>query len=154
MLLVVYYFCLPNQLFKDPTSTVITSSNNALLGAQIAKDGQWRFPENDSISEKFKTCIIQFEDEYFYKHPGFNPVSIFKALRDNIKSGEVKRGGSTITQQVIRLSRKGTKRTYFEKFIEIIYGSFKALKKGGHVFMPMLDLSLDYKRHYKEETRN
>ncbi|WP_034042529.1 penicillin-binding protein 1C [Wocania ichthyoenteri] len=119
-LLIVYYFCLPNQLFKDPTSTVITSSNNELLGAQIAKDGQWRFPENDSIPEKFKTCIIQFEDEYFYKHPGFNPISIFKALRDNIKSGEVKRGGSTITQQVIRLSRKGTKRTYFEKFKEII----------------------------------
>lgn len=120
VLLIVYYFCLPNRLFKDPTSTVITSSNNELLGAQIAKDGQWRFPENDSIPEKFKTCIIQFEDEYFYKHPGFNPISIFKALRDNIKSGEVKRGGSTITQQVIRLSRKGTKRTYFEKFKEII----------------------------------
>ncbi len=119
-LLIAYYFCLPNPLFKDPTSTVITSSNNELLGAQIAKDGQWRFPENDSVPEKFKTCIIQFEDEYFYKHPGFNPISIFKALRDNIKSGKVKRGGSTITQQVIRLSRKGTQRTYFEKFKEII----------------------------------
>ena len=50
---------------------------------------------------------ILFEDEYFYKHPGFNPVSIFKALQDNISSEEVKRGGSTLTQQVIRLSRKG-----------------------------------------------
>ena len=119
-LLIAYYFCLPKQLFNDPTATVITSSNNELLGAHIAKDGQWRFPENDSISEKFKTCIIQFEDEYFYKHPGFNPVSIFKALRDNLKSGKVKRGGSTITQQVIRLSRKGQKRTYFEKVIEIV----------------------------------
>ena len=118
--LLVYYFCLPKQLFKDPTATVITSFNNELLGAQIAKDGQWRFPENDSIPEKFKTCIIQFEDEYFYKHPGFNPISIFKALRENIKSSKVKRGGSTITQQVIRLSRKGQKRTYFEKFKEII----------------------------------
>ncbi|MBE9491172.1 MAG: penicillin-binding protein 1C [Bacteroidetes bacterium] len=119
-LLVAYYFCLPKQLFKVPTATVITSSNNELLGAQIAKDGQWRFPHNDSIPEKFKTCIIQFEDEYFYKHPGFNPVSMFKALRDNIKSGKVKRGGSTITQQVIRLSRKGQSRTYFEKLKEII----------------------------------
>nr|WP_233192479.1 penicillin-binding protein 1C [Gaetbulibacter sp. 4G1] len=131
MLLLAYYFCLPNQLFKDPTSTVITSSNNELMGAQIAKDGQWRFPENDSIPKKFKTCIIQFEDEYFYKHPGFNPISIYKALRDNIKSGKVKRGGSTITQQVIRLSRKGTQRTYFEKFKEIILATrleFRASK--------------------------
>ncbi len=120
MSLIAYYFCLPNQLFKDPTATVITSNNDELLGALIAKDGQWRFPQNDSVPEKFQTCIIHFEDEYFYKHPGFNPVSIFKALRDNIKSGEVKRGGSTITQQVIRLSRKGQSRTYFEKIKEII----------------------------------
>lgn len=118
--LVVYYFCLPSQLFKDPTATVITSSNNELLGAMIAKDGQWRFPHNDSLPEKFKICIVQFEDEYFYKHPGFNPVSIFKALRENINSGEVKRGGSTLTQQVIRLSRKNQSRTYFEKIREII----------------------------------
>ncbi|NJX14154.1 penicillin-binding protein 1C [Tamlana crocina] len=120
VLLMAYYFCLPKQLFKDPTATVITSKNDELLGAQIAKDGQWRFPHNDSIPEKFKTCIIQFEDEYFYKHPGFNPVSIFKALRENLKSDGIKRGGSTITQQVIRLSRKGNNRTYFEKAIEII----------------------------------
>ncbi|MGG5488189.1 penicillin-binding protein 1C [Gaetbulibacter sp. PBL-D1] len=120
VLLIAYYFCLPKQLFKDPTATVITSKNDELLGAKIAKDGQWRFPHNDSIPEKFKTCIIQFEDEYFYKHPGFNPVSIFKALRENLKSDGIKRGGSTITQQVIRLSRKGKNRTYFEKAIEII----------------------------------
>ena len=106
LVLIVYYFCLPRQLFKDPTATVITSKNNALLGAQIARDGQWRFPQNDSVPEKFKTCIVQFEDEYFKFHPGFNPVSIFKAFKDNLKSGNVKRGGSTITQQVIRLSRK------------------------------------------------
>ena len=118
--LIAYYVCLPNPLFKDPTATVITSSNNELLGAQIAKDGQWRFPHNHRIPEKFKTCIVQFEDEYFYKHPGFNPISIFKALRDNAKSGTVKRGGSTITQQVIRLSRKGQSRTYFEKLKELI----------------------------------
>ncbi|WP_299333302.1 penicillin-binding protein 1C [uncultured Psychroserpens sp.] len=120
ILLIMYVFCLPGELFKDPTATVITSKTNELLGAQIASDGQWRFPHNDSIPEKFKTCIIQFEDEYFYDHPGFNPISIAKALSDNISSGEVKRGGSTLTQQVIRLSRKGQARTYFEKIKEII----------------------------------
>lgn len=131
IILIAYYFCLPKQLFKEPTATVITSNNNELLGAQIAKDGQWRFPQNNSVPEKFKTCIIQFEDEYFYKHLGFNPISIFKALRDNLKSSEVKRGGSTITQQVIRLSRKGQSRTYFEKLKEIILATrleFRASK--------------------------
>ncbi len=119
LLLIVYYFCLPKQLFKNPTATVITSQNNELLGAMIAKDGQWRFPQNDSVPDKFKTCIVHFEDEYFYKHPGFNPVSIFKALKENISSGTVKRGGSTLTQQVVRLSRKNP-RTYLEKAKEIV----------------------------------
>ena len=120
VLLIVYYFCLPKKLFKDPTATIITSQSNELLGALIADDGQWRFPANNTVPEKFKTCILQFEDEYFYQHPGFNPVSIFKALKDNLSSGSVKRGGSTLTQQVIRLSRKGQSRTYFEKLKELI----------------------------------
>jgi penicillin-binding protein 1C len=119
-LLIVYYFCLPQLLFKDSTATVITSSSNELLGALIADDEQWRFPATDSVPEKFKICILQFEDEYFYKHPGFNPISIFKALKGNLSSGSIKRGGSTITQQVIRLSRKGKARTYFEKLKELI----------------------------------
>ena len=118
--LIFYAFCLPKELFTKPTSTVITSKNNQLLGALIANDGQWRFPHNDSVPNKFKICLIQFEDEHFYKHPGFNPVSIFKALKQNLQAGKVKRGGRTITQQVIRLSRDNRDRTYFEKLKELI----------------------------------
>ncbi len=129
LLLIAYYFCLPNKLFTDPTATVITSKTNQLLGAKIASDGQWRFPQNDSIPEKFKTCIIAFEDAYFYKHPGFNPISIFKAFKENLKSDGIKRGGSTLTQQVIRLSRKGQNRTYFEKGIEIILATRLELRE-------------------------
>lgn len=120
IILIGYYFCLPKQLFNESTSTVIESKKGELLGAMIADDGQWRFPVVDSVPKKFKKSIIYFEDQYFYNHPGFNPVSIFKALAENIKAKKVIRGGSTLTQQVIRLSRKGKKRTYFEKFIELI----------------------------------
>jgi penicillin-binding protein 1C len=120
VLLIWYYFSLPKQLFNEPTSTVIESVEGELLGAQIAEDEQWRFPYTDSIPHKFEQSIITFEDAYFYKHPGFNPISIVKAFWQNIQSGSVKRGGSTLTQQVIRLSRKGKRRTYFEKIIEMI----------------------------------
>lgn len=120
VLLIWYYFSLPKQLFNEPTSTVIESAEGELLGAKIAQDEQWRFPYNDSVPKKFQECIVEFEDGYFFKHPGFNPVSIVKAFWKNIKSNSVKRGGSTLTQQVIRLSRKGKQRTYFEKVIEII----------------------------------
>ncbi len=120
VLLIWYYFSLPKQLFDAPTSTVIESIEGDLLGAQIAEDEQWRFPYSDSIPIKFEQCIIEFEDGYFYKHPGFNPISIAKAFWQNLNSNTIKRGGSTLTQQVIRLSRKGKKRTYFEKAIETI----------------------------------
>ncbi|MCF8713787.1 penicillin-binding protein 1C [Joostella atrarenae] len=119
-LLIAYYFALPKQLFNNPTSSVIESREGRLLGAQIASDEQWRFPASDSVPIKFKQCITQFEDGYFYNHPGFNPVSMVKAFIANVKSGKVVRGGSTLTQQVIRLSRDGKKRTYFEKIIELI----------------------------------
>ena len=122
-LLVAYYFCLPKQLFNDPTSTVIESKKGELLGAIIADDGQWRFPVADSVPYKFSQCIVHFEDQYFYSHPGFNPASIVKAFGENIKAGKIVRGGSTLTQQVIRLSRKGQYRTYFEKIIELIFAT-------------------------------
>ncbi|GGX12243.1 penicillin-binding protein 1C [Aquimarina muelleri] len=115
-----YYFSLPTPLFKDPTATVIETRAGELLGAKIAKDGQWRFPETDSVPKKFEQCIIAFEDQQFYRHFGFNPVAMGEAILQNIKAGKVVRGGSTITQQVIRLARKGEKRTYFEKLKELI----------------------------------
>lgn len=120
VLLAAYIFCLPPVLFNEPYSTVIESKEGDLLGARIARDGQWRFPDQDSVPYKFKKCITYFEDQHFYYHPGFNPVAIVKAVQQNYKAGKVVRGGSTLTQQVIRLSREGQKRSYFEKFIELI----------------------------------
>jgi len=120
LLLIAYYFCLPRTLFEQPYSTVIESEEGELLGAKIARDGQWRFPAQDSIPEKFKKCIVYFEDEHFYQHPGFNPIAMIKAVKQNHEAGKVVRGGSTLTQQVIRLSRDGKKRSYFEKLIELV----------------------------------
>lgn len=119
-LLVGYYFCLPRTLFATPYATVIESAQGELLGAKIARDGQWRFPEQDTVPDKFKKCIIYFEDQYFYSHPGFNPAAMVSAVRQNSRAGKVVRGGSTLTQQVIRLSRKGQHRTYFEKLVEVV----------------------------------
>ena len=120
ILMVVYCFSLPKKLFENNYATVIESNDGQLLGAKIAKDGQWRFPESDSIPTKFKKCIIAFEDQHFYQHFGFNPVSMYHAFLQNRKANKVVRGGSTLTQQVIRLHRNGKSRSYFEKFIELI----------------------------------
>lgn len=105
--MVVYYFSLPKVLFTPNYTTVIESIEGQFIGAKIADDGQWRFPETDSISNKFKKCIVAFEDQHFYKHFGFNPISMYHAFLQNRKANKVVRGGSTLTQQVIRLHRDG-----------------------------------------------
>lgn len=119
-LLIWFYFCLPEPLFNVPYSTIISSEQGKLIGATTAEDQQWRFPTADSTPYKFEKAILNFEDAYFYSHPGINPVSIGKALIQNIKAGHVVRGGSTISMQVIRLSRNGQPRTYLEKLYECI----------------------------------
>ncbi len=115
-----FWFCLPQPLFSDPLSTVVYDRNGEPAGAHIADDGQWRFPFPDSLPQKFNLSILHFEDEYFYMHPGFNPFSLAHALIRNIKTGRIVSGGSTISMQVIRLSRKGKSRTIVEKVIEIV----------------------------------
>lgn len=115
----IYAFCLKRPLFDKPYATVVETDKGELLGARIAADGQWRFPQQDSVPDKFERCITLYEDEYFYRHLGFNPVAMGKAVRANLQSGKVVRGGSTITQQVIRLSR-GKRRSYWEKLIEVV----------------------------------
>jgi len=120
ILIVSYWLILPSQLFKAPYSTVIKDKNGVLLGAHTADDGQYRFPETDSIPYKFKKSLIIFEDKRFYYHPGVDILSILRAVKQNFKAGKIVSGGSTITMQVIRLSRKGKKRTVWEKIKEIV----------------------------------
>jgi len=117
---ILFWNILPSPLFKTPYSTVIEDANGDLLGAKIADDGQWRFPLNNKIPNKFKKAIVQFEDRYFYYHFGFNPVSFYRAMVQNISERKIVSGGSTITMQVVRLMRKGKNRTIFEKMIEVI----------------------------------
>lgn len=112
---------LPDPLFQNIYSTILYSRDTQLLGGRVAGDGQWRFPPEDSIPEKFGQAIVLREDRFFYSHPGFNPISIAKALLENIRAGSIVRGGSTISMQVIRLSRQGKARTLAEKIVELYY---------------------------------
>lgn len=118
-LLVWYIFCLPRQLFDVPYSTVVTDRQGSLLGARIAADGQWRFPARDTVPDKLRKCMIEFEDRYFYWHWGVNPLAIGRAAIQNVKEDRIVSGGSTLTMQTIRLSRNKP-RTFKEKFVEII----------------------------------
>jgi penicillin-binding protein 1C len=118
VLTLIFWFCLPKPLFNSPTSYVIDDDQGQLLGASIANDGQWRFPYNADVPEKFKQCIITFEDKRFEHHPGFDIVAFCRAIKQNLTSKKVSSGGSTITMQVIRLATKH-KRNIWNKLKEI-----------------------------------
>lgn len=119
ILFIWWYNCLPKNLFNKPTSTILLDNKGGLLNAQIATDGQWRFPYNDSVPEKFKKAIIQFEDRTFYSHLGVSVRGVARAVKQNISEGRIVSGGSTITMQVIRMSREKD-RTVWQKIIEMI----------------------------------
>lgn len=120
LLLGIYLSILPRELFHDPYSTVLEDANGELLNASIATDGQWRFPPGNNVPQKFSEALIGYEDRRFRSHPGVDVLSLGRAIQQNILEGRVISGGSTISMQVIRLSRKGKPRTVFQKIIEII----------------------------------
>lgn len=122
LLLIWFYFCLPQTLFNVPYSTVVVDRHEELLGARIASDGQWRFPPRHDVPEKIKVCLTEFEDRHFYRHWGVNPLAIGRAVVQNLKQKRIVSGGSTLTMQTIRLARNRP-RTFGEKFIEMIWAT-------------------------------
>jgi penicillin-binding protein 1C len=128
LLFIAYLLLLRGPLFDDPVSTVIYDSRGELLGARAATDGQWRFSPSPAVPDKIRKCTLAFEDRFFYWHPGFNPVSLVRAVFLNIRKKKVVSGASTITMQTIRIYRKGQPRTFTEKCIEILLATRLELK--------------------------
>ncbi len=118
VLLIWFYFSLPSKLFNAPTCFVIEDKGGNLLNASIAADGQWRFPYDANVPEKFIKCITTYEDKRFYYHPGVDVLAFGRAFKKNISNHHVVQGGSTLTMQVIRLSRQQKKRNLWQKIVE------------------------------------
>ncbi len=117
--LLIWIFSLPKDLFDSSFSTVMYDSQGKLLNARVAADGQWRFPPVDSLPQHYRTALIHFEDRYFEYHPGVNPFSVVRAIIGNAQKGKKKSGASTLSMQVIRLSRQGKPRSLGEKITEV-----------------------------------
>ena len=145
-------FPLPKARLHPPVSQIVLDRNGEWLRAFLADDGMWRFSrqlsvisyQSQEVFDKPDTSLTEnsyreantttdnyflhqamltSEDRWFYYHYGINPVSIATALYDNLKAGEVVRGGSTITMQVARLMEPKA-RSIPNKLIEM----FRALQ--------------------------
>lgn len=119
-ILVLYWFPLPESLSRNQYSTVLYASDNILLAARIAEDEQWRFPPVENLPEKYITSLLLFEDRRFYRHPGIDVLAIVRAINNNISKRRVVSGASTITMQLARMLSGDQKRTYWQKFKEML----------------------------------
>ena len=120
VVILLLFLAIPLPRFPDDYATLVLSENGNMLGARVSRDEQWRFEPIDSIPDNFRQALIAFEDRFFYRHPGVNPQSVFRALVQNLSKGKVVSGGSTLTMQVARLSRPGSERTVFNKLVEVV----------------------------------
>lgn len=85
-------------------------------------DAVKRIPvQGDNISKHLKEATIALEDRDFYKHGGFDMKGITRAAWANISGGGTAQGGSTITQQLVKLSQDwSSDRSYTRKVKELI----------------------------------
>lgn len=100
-------------------SSILLDRHDNLLAAKIATDGQWRFPTVTKIDSTYIECLLQFEDKRFFQHVGVDPLSLVRAIIQNITYRQIRSGASTITMQLSRNLLKHKKRNLQNKFIEI-----------------------------------
>jgi membrane peptidoglycan carboxypeptidase len=73
-----------------------------------------------AISPRLKEAVVEWEDPEFYHHSGISFAGIWLAIQVNIRAGAFERGGSTITQQLVKnlfLTREKTLRRKFDDIV-------------------------------------
>ncbi len=111
---------LPEEALWRPSSTLVFDRDGQLLHAFISPDEMWRIRTSlNQVNPNLQKCLIGYEDRCFYFHPGINVPAFTRALLQNIRSGRVISGGSTITMQIARMMEP-KKRNIGSKVWEII----------------------------------
>ena len=94
----VYAFITPKFELNSQRNIIFLDKNNNDIFTNIDSD----YIKLDDINNNVKNAIISIEDKNFYKHKGFDYLRIVKAMFVNVKSGKIKQGASTISQQYIK----------------------------------------------------
>lgn len=94
----------PLPLFQVNPARVVVAADGTPLWRFADENGIWRYPVTiDDVSPRYLDALINYEDRWFWDHPGVNPLSILRAAGQDLLSGKVISGGSTLTMQVARL---------------------------------------------------
>lgn len=121
VVLPIFAFRLPSPdkvVRREGFSTKILDRDGEVLYDIYAE--QKRTPiEFKDVPEYLKQATIAIEDKNFYKHQGFDPTGIFRALFNIVFRGKLQ-GGSTLTQQLVKNVLLTPERTIFRKIREFI----------------------------------
>lgn len=87
------------QVDRQPSITYLDRN-----GALIATRGTQMAPpaDLDALPDYVPAAFIAIEDRRFYRHPGFDPIGMMRAMATNVRAGRVVQGGSTLTQQLAK----------------------------------------------------
>ncbi|WP_199610798.1 penicillin-binding protein 1C [Flocculibacter collagenilyticus] len=89
-----------NQLF----ARVVVDEHDVPLRTFADEKGIWRYPiALPEVSPLYIEALINYEDRWFWSHPGINPFSLLRAMKQNVLSGRIVSGGSTLSMQVARI---------------------------------------------------
>ncbi len=74
----------------------------------------------DHVPRHVIRAVLAAEDSRFFEHRGLDPLGILRALYANLRSGDIRQGGSTITQQLAKNYFLTPKRTFIRKIKEAL----------------------------------
>lgn len=105
--------------FKPAETSVVYASDGSVLAEWHAEQDRKVIPI-EQVPQHLKDAVVAIEDERFYQHEGVDLQGIARALRANARAGQAEQGGSTITQQVVKLLFTGSERTLARKIKEAL----------------------------------
>jgi penicillin-binding protein 1A len=97
--------------------STILDMNGERMGELVGAENR-QVVDLEDISEPLQQTVLAVEDTDFYRHDGVSARSVLRALRANSDAGGVSQGGSTITQQLVKLSLVGDERSITRKVKE------------------------------------
>lgn len=94
----------PLPLGEVSPARVVVAADGSPLWRFADANGIWRYPVTPGeVSPRYLEALINYEDRFFWDHPGINPLAILRAAWQDLRNGKAISGGSTLTMQVARL---------------------------------------------------
>ncbi len=105
------------ESLRTPRTSIVYAADGSVIAKWHGEQDRTVIPL-DRMAQTVRDAVVAIEDERFYEHHGVDTKAILRALRSNAEEGQIVQGGSTITQQVVKLLFTGGERNFARKLRE------------------------------------